>query len=96
MGGRPGQPFLPPLRGTGADAFSARTGARRHLAAPVVALLLAIEVGIGTMNRLMPQLNAFALSMALRALVAATRPACSCPALMHAIATLAVRLLAPP
>lgn len=92
----PEQPFLPPLRELALTHFPQALARGATLAAPVVALLVAIEVGIGTMNRLMPQLNAFALSMALRALVAALALHAATPTLMRAIAALPGRLLAPP
>lgn len=94
--GVPDQPFLPLLRDLALTHFPQALAHGVTLAAPVVALLVAIEVGIGTMNRLMPQLNAFALSMALRALVAALALHAAAPALMRAIAALSGRLLAPP
>lgn len=92
----PDRPFLPQLRELALTHFPQALARGATLAAPVVALLLAIEVGIGTMNRLMPQLNAFSLSMALRALVAALALHAAAPTLMRAIAALPAQLLARP
>lgn len=65
-------------------------------AMPIVGVLLVIELGTGVMNRLMPQLNAFPLSLAGRALVVALALHAALPTLLHAVALLVLPLVPPP
>jgi len=90
------EPYLPQLRELLGERFPQAIARGVTLAAPVVGLLLAVELGVGVMNRLMSELNAFTLSMALRGLIAALALHAAAPSLMQAIAVLAAHALARP
>lgn len=89
----PTAPLLPLLHEAVLERFPRALAQGAALAAPVVALLMAVELGVGTMNRVMSQLNAFALSMALRGLTVALALHALAPALMQAIAALATEAM---
>jgi len=92
----PSGPHLPQLRALVLERFPQAMASGITLAAPIISLLLIIELGVGAMNRLMPELNAFTLSMALRGLLVALALHAAIPSLMHAIAVLARSTLGMP
>lgn len=80
-------------RGLAETAFPRAVARGAAWAAPLVGVLLAVELGVGAMNRVMPQLGAFPIGLALKALALLLALHVALPTLLQLMAALASGVL---